>query len=290
VTYLVREFHWSEVVAVLRTADLLLLFGFVPLTVVIYWVIRAIRWHVILRNLGIRVTPGRLLFVSSASLALATFTPFRSGEVIKIEFLKRAGYLERARGYGSFALEKALDIGAILVVALVSAASVGAKAKTLGLWMAGFLALLVSVSLVLFLYKRRTSSRIGFFRSMVQSMGTWQQSVSLLVLTSCSWLTVAFGWQVSLHSIGVDVSFVRAIALVGTATLVNLTSMIPGALGISEVAIAEMLGYLGYRVDLAQAGALAIRLYGVLPLVLGGVLLILVKLKPFFRGAENRVT
>jgi len=92
---------------------------------------------------------------------------------------------------------------------------------------------------------------------------------SAIVLTVCSWLVVAWAWQWCLKCVTVDLGIVESIELMAIMTLVNVLSLIPGAVGISEAGIAMSLQNLGYDAVNSQAGALILRLYSLVMLVLG---------------------
>jgi hypothetical protein len=61
----------------------------------------------------------------------------------------------------------------------------------------------------------------------------------------------------------------RSVEVTALATIVNILSLIPGAVGISEVSISELLIRSGIDIPQAQSAALAVRGYGVLAIVLG---------------------
>ena len=47
---------------------------------------------------------------TAVSLSFAIVTPLQSGEMLKVELLKRYGIIRRFPGYGSFLVERALDM------------------------------------------------------------------------------------------------------------------------------------------------------------------------------------
>jgi uncharacterized membrane protein YbhN (UPF0104 family) len=58
-------------------------------------------------------------------------------------------------------------------------------------------------------------------------------------------------------------------ATMAVTTLIGILSLIPWSLGISEVGISSFLVYFRQSVPLAQTGALIIRIYGIVTLLLG---------------------
>jgi len=206
-------------------------------------------------------------------LAIALVTPFRSGELLKVELLKQEGLIGRSHGYGSFMVERLLDLFVVACFALYGLlfvlTSMFKSTKVTICW--GMpLALVGIVTGYLIMKRVKPGGKLGH---LFEHLGIYVRNpgvaLILLVLTFCSWTLVALGWQMSLHSIGVTLPFVRVLVLTSLATIVNLLSCIPGAVGVSEVTIAEILIHMGVETRLAQSGALMVRTYGFLVILLG---------------------
>ena len=82
--YIARTFQWTSITPILRQVRLgwLLIGG--GLSLILYWLLRAVRWHILLRRLGVRVPFLDLYLCTAAALSFAIFTPFQTGEMIKI--------------------------------------------------------------------------------------------------------------------------------------------------------------------------------------------------------------
>lgn len=102
----------------------------------------------------------------------------------------------------------------------------------------------------------------------------------VVILTIIGWFFVILGWYASLHSISIPVSFYETTTMTAITTLINIFSLIPWSLGISEVSITSFLVYLKHDVPLAQAGALIIRVYAIVALMMGLILFIIWKFIP----------
>jgi len=59
--------------------------------------------------------------------------------------------------------------------------------------------------------------------------------------------------------------------MTAVTTILGIISLIPWSLGISEISIFSFLSYLKKDIPLAQAGALMVRVYGIVTLILGFV-------------------
>jgi uncharacterized membrane protein YbhN (UPF0104 family) len=269
--YVLTSFRWGEVLRIVKHANLLWLLGAGSASILAYWSLRALRWFAILRNLGTRVRFGELYVCCAASLGIATVTPFQSGEMLKIELLKRHGAFERTAGYGAFAVERVLDL---LTVVSAAAVCVLAEVSTDLSRTAALLVLVVLAAVVLAMVLAVSRLKPGgkpgeFLRNVAASLRGWPTATAAVILTAAAWSLVVVGWQVSLHSIGVDVGFFRVLTLMTVVTLAAILSFIPGGLGVSEAGSAQILMKLGQPAAAAQAGAILIRSYGMLVVLLG---------------------
>lgn len=260
--------------------DLKLFLGASTATLLLYWLIRTIRWFVLLREADIHIDFYRLYLVGALSMSFAIVTPLQSGEALKVELLKKIGALERVPGYGIFMTERILDLIIVLLMALMSLLFGVVKFLDRGTMFASVALMLICLT-VFFLIIRRISpdNAVGrFFQPFNQCVKNGRVLTIVVSLTIVSWFIIILGWYASLRSISISINFPEMVALTTITTLISILSLIPGALGISEVSISSFLGYLQQDVPLAQAGALIIRLYGVMALILG-----LIHLLPFWK-------
>jgi uncharacterized membrane protein YbhN (UPF0104 family) len=91
----------------------------------------------------------------------------------------------------------------------------------------------------------------------------------IIVITCVSWASVAFSWQVFLGAGGIHLDFSKAVALMSLVALINIASLVPGGLGISEAGISQLLMHFGFASAVAQAGALILRSYSLVIIALG---------------------
>ncbi len=268
--YLLVSFEWPAVLPVLWAAHPLWLLGGGSGSIILYWMLRALRWFILLRRAGVAVNPFDLYMCSAVSLSLAIITPLQSGEVLKVEWLRRYGLRERIPGYSSFALERLADLLVVGVLAAVSIWGGLGPGNQEIVALGGLVLALLSLLGVWAIRTRRISDPArGTLWHLQRYVSDGPTVMLVLLLTFLAWVVVALGWQVCLYSISVALTIQEAIALMSVVTVINILSCVPGAVGVSEVSSAGFLLRQGQSVPLAQAGALALRFYGVLILLLG---------------------
>lgn len=280
--YIIHYFQWNTVFQILTHVD----WRWMPCTVVVtiffFWLFRTIRWFVLLKASNIYIDFYHLYLVGSVSMAFALLTPFQSGEALKVEMLKKTGDLERTSGYGIFFTEKIIDLAVVLLMAI---SGVIFSAANLLNRRAIFITVVVIMICFMFFFVmiRRISPEkfLGrFFRPLNQCIRDWNVMAKVVILTIIGWFFVILGWYASLRSISIPVSFFETTTMTAITTLINIFSLIPWSLGISEVSITSFLVYLKQDVPLAQAGALIIRVYAIVALMMGLILFIIWKFIP----------
>ena len=269
--YMILYFEWRVIFQLLTQVDLKLFLGAGAVTILFYWFIRTIRWFVLLRAVDIHIDFYRLYLVGTISMAFAIITPLQSGEAMKIELLKKIGALDRVPGYGIFMTERILDLTIVLLMALLSLLFGVSKFldKVTMLAVVAFL-LLCFVGFIVIIQHISPTNPVGrFFQPFNQCIRNGKVLASVVLLTIGGWFLVVLGWYVSLRSVSISLTILETGALAAITNLISILSLIPGALGIGEVSVATFLVYLNQDVTLAQAGALIIRLYGMIILILG---------------------
>jgi uncharacterized membrane protein YbhN (UPF0104 family) len=269
--YMVCYFQWRAIFHIMMQVDLKLFLGAGVGTTLLFWLMRTIRWFVLLKAIDIQIDFYHLYLVGAVSMAFTIVTPLNSGELLKVELLKKVGALDRVPGYGIFMTERILDLIVVLLMALLSLLfgiskfldkeTMLAVVTVLLLCFTGFFVMIQRVS--------PTNSVGRFFQSFNQCIRNGKVLASVVLLTIGGWFLVVLGWYVSLRSVGISLTILETAALTAITTLISLFSLIPGALGVGEVSVSSFLVYLKIDVPIAQAGALVIRLYGIMALILG---------------------
>ena len=271
--YIARSFQWTEIAHIFARFRPGVFFIGGTLTLLCYWLVRTLRWSVILRHMDMDVRFLDLYLCSAVMLSFSVFTPVQSGELLKVELLHRFGMIERTSGYGSFAAERVMDLAVVCLMAcggiwFYGGVAVHYKTVLPILLVAGAL---ISGGLVLtdrYLLKGRLAL---LYRTAKQAFISKAVFAKVALLTVLGWGLIALGWQISLSSLSIYPGFLRSAALTSIIALVNILSFIPGAVGVSEAGIAAMLLHFGETPSSSQAGALVIRSFSLLIALLGAL-------------------
>jgi uncharacterized membrane protein YbhN (UPF0104 family) len=284
--YIARTFHWGQLAHVLRDVNLTLLIVGSGASIVVYWVLRTLRWHILLRRTDTHVPLVDLYMCTAVSLSFAIFTPLQSGEMLKIELLKKYGMIKRSPGYGSFLVERALDLATLLTTACVSLLTILniLPNRTYAYYILGCLVLVYVAGLIALAKLRLKGRPQQLVEHMRQCVGNVPTLILVAAITCVSWASVALSWQILLYSGGIHLSFVKTVALMSIVALISILSLIPGGVGVSEVGTSQLLIHFGFVAAIAQAGSLLLRCYSLVTIALGTGHLGLWKLVRFHRS------
>jgi uncharacterized membrane protein YbhN (UPF0104 family) len=259
--YIGGTYQWCEVGQVLKSVNLTCLVVGGGVTIMVFWMLRTLRWHILLLRTDTHVPMVDLYLCTAVSLSFAIFTPLQSGEMLKVELLKKYGMIQRSPGYGSFLVERALDLTVLLAIACISLLTILNILPNSG-YLYGILASLALACMVGWILLAKVQFK-GRLQQMLEHMRQCVGDASTLFVTSAitclSWAAVAFSWQVFLYAGGIHLDFAQALAMMSIMALVCILSFIPGGLGISEAGIAQVLMHFGCAAALAQAGSLILR-------------------------------
>ena len=269
--YIGRTFHWRELGQVLKTVNLTCLIAGGGASIVVYWLLRTLRWYILLRRTGTHVPFLDLYLCTAVSLSFALFTPFQSGELLKIELLKKHGLIQRSPGYGTFLVERVLDLAALLAMACVSLlTTVNILPNRMYAYVILGGLLLAGVAGLLVLAKLRVTGRLQrLWEHMRQCVGDLPTLTWVAVITCVSWASVVFSWQLVLYAGGIHLGFAKAVALMSIVALISIISLIPGGVGVSEIGTSQLLMHFGSTAAVAQAGSIVLRSYSLVAIILG---------------------
>lgn len=265
-TWVVMRFDWGSVWTELKNVSWpFFLFGSGICTLA-YWLFRTFRWRIFLRNAGLNGRFSTLYFYTIICLSLSIVTPMQSGEALKIELLKHYDpTLSRVNGYAGFAVERILDLLVILFLAVLSLWLYPEWLKNLPIqraWiiLASLLLLAAAICVMWVLIKKwRRIFGMSWPNVLLQAGGH----------TCAGWLCTAAAWYCCLLAAGIDIGITPIVGLMSVNTLVSVASAIPGAVGIAELTTATLLEQLGLTAEMAQFGAIVLRVYGIWILLLG---------------------
>jgi uncharacterized membrane protein YbhN (UPF0104 family) len=272
VRYVIRTFAWGDIMAIVSAANVLVFIVGSCFTLLAYWALRAWRWKVLLQTIGAVSLPWRTLYLStSCSLAFAIVTPFQSGEALKVELLGRHGNLGKFDGYSCLAIERVLDLLSILLLAMIGLALSAAHGSGLSIatLLLAALVLVIGTASVAWWAVAYSPWQARFKPLLGSLLAAPGRLLFAWMLSLGGWLVLAVGWHECLRSIGIGLSALQSLSLTASITLINVLSLVPGAVGVSETGIAVALAQMGHTSSMAQSGALMIRAYGLMALVLG---------------------
>jgi uncharacterized membrane protein YbhN (UPF0104 family) len=268
--YLITSYDWREAWRAIRGAHL---FALVVATLVLQFAfvcVRTLRWQLIVQDGNRRVGFANLYWTCAIAISLSIVTPGQIGEALKVELLKRQGLGRRITGLGSFAIERVLDLVAVAgfcLIGLVFASGLLTRYPQLPI----AAALLVAVGLIALRLLRPAGAgqAEGWFAHFRAGTGTSPVRLKMMLLTLISWCLVGAGWQVSLHSVGVDISLAAVCWLISLVTVGTLLSLIPAGVGVADVIVVHTLISLGVPEVNAQAAALVLRIYAFIVMAFG---------------------
>lgn len=271
--YILTVFAWAEIWRVLQTVNVPLFLTASIFATLIFWLLRAVRWMILLRGTNLEISFFKLYLYTAITIGFANFTPFQAGEAFKVELFRKYGG-NRFSGYNYFVLEKLLDLATISALAVVGVSVL--FEKTFGgqiQWLIAALigGLLILSAIVVFILKR--SARNG-----EQIAPDYKNLAFALAVTLASWALMIAGWKLIFQSAAIDLSLLQTSAVVSLTTIVGIIIFVPGAIGVSEISIAILLAQLGYSTAIAQTGAVLIAIYSLVILLLTVFHLIILKI------------
>ena len=275
--YVAATFQWSAAFSLLGHLDIALFVGGSSLFLVAYWLVRALRWRLLMQGMGVRCRFVSLYLCSSVALSLSVLTPLQSGEVLKVELLRKCEGAGRLPGYSAFVIERVADLYAIVALGLVAATAAAFSTA----WAAGVAAALLLLPLCAYplLSALPASGRLGAFADQVRaSVQSPVVLASFIALTFAGWLFVAAAWNACLCSVSICLGPMELVGLLALVTLATILSFVPAGLGIAEAGTSGLLIHYGVDPPLAQAGALALRGFSVLVIALGALHLLWLRL------------
>jgi uncharacterized membrane protein YbhN (UPF0104 family) len=199
------------------------------------------------------------------------FTPLQSGELLKVELMKKYGFIDRSPGYGSFLVERALDLAIVLLMGCVTAlTSLNILRNKAYAW--GAIGVIIGAAICGLVVLQRLKF-VGRARVLIHhmrgSVGGAGGLALIIAVSVLSWVSVAASWEVLLAAAHIYISPLQAIAIMSVVALISVLSLIPGGIGISEAGSSQVLMQFGFPMTIAQSGAVVLRSYSVIAIVLG---------------------
>lgn len=240
------------------------------------YIVRAERWHIFLRSVGLPLPRRRSYWLFICGFAML-FTPGKVGEAVKALLLKVEKDAPIERGVAIVFAERVTDI-----VGLIVLIGVGSFAIAFGLVSFGVIVVLVAALLVIlqservgtalasWLERRKRFSKLGgMLRVALADARQLLRGKNLLVGSSMAvlgWSLECLGFYLILRGCSVDVSVLEAIFIYTFSLVIGAISMLPGGMGTTE---ATMVGLLTTLETSASVASFAVILMRVSALWLG---------------------
>lgn len=261
---------WSETWGALKTLSAAEIGVLLALSLVNY-IVRAVRWVICCRVIGVPVSALRALLHYLAGFAM-TVTPGRLGELVRLRWIRQETGFPYDRALPLMLVDRAADLASVgLLLALCMALSAGGVAgvlpvailailvaavltrQTLALWGVTRAWRLVGRWPKLFARVRRAARTLGPF-SRITVMGP------ALALGAAGWFAEAYAFWLLLGWFGAEVELWAAAAIFLLAMVTGGATGTPGGLGGTEAAMVALLALQGISLEIAVPATIVIRL------------------------------
>ncbi len=258
--------------------------------------LKAWRWQIILKGLGLGLPFGAAYRLYAIGLSAGSFTPGQAGDAIKAWYLREHG-LSLSAGLISIVLDRLFDVAVLIMLAASGLSLLGAdfagELPALVVLLGGTIAALVvlavpalrnrllDIALKVVLRKNRqtqppptenivstnTNSRIGPKIPTDEVQQVKMLVVFLLTITA-SLLALGRIWLLAL-ALGLNLNPLQVIAASSLATVAALLPFSVGGIGVRDLALIGILGKLGYSQEQAVSLSSFILLLTLVNLVAG---------------------
>lgn len=243
----------------------------VLLAALLSYLIRFLRWHLLLRWSGHRVPVSANLLAYMAGFAF-TATPGKVGELVRIRYLQDL-QVPPSRTLAAFVFERLTDLLAVLALAslfiakrdvfLFAAAFVVLVVVSVGTMAACPSGLTRLAARLRAMRIRALSKAVRMLRDGLRGCRIWLRprfTATALLLGLLAWGVTSWAFMYLLDALGIAIPAYQAVSVYPIAMLAGAASMVPGGLGSTEAAIVALLIYRGISLDSALLSAVGIRL------------------------------
>lgn len=264
------DFGLDEVLAHLDSLSAELIIGLLALSALNYG-LRAARWQLFARRLGMSIPFRRTMLYYIAGFALTT-TPGKIGEVLRLWFLERCHGYRYARATPLLVGDRVGDLNATLVLCVI-----GLSAFDGYIWL-GIIAAIGLFALPALLLKpdallkcvtalygsvRRGKRLFASLRTALRHTARLfdpRLYAIALAIGIAGWFAESYALYWLLEQMGAEITLRQAIFIFSFSMLVGAVSMLPGGLGSTEATMFFLLVATGADADIAIAATAVIRL------------------------------
>ncbi|HKV29433.1 MAG TPA: lysylphosphatidylglycerol synthase transmembrane domain-containing protein [Candidatus Dormibacteraeota bacterium] len=254
---LLRTVHPDQVLTAIRGGNL----AWIALGMAAYFafiVVRGWRWLVVLRASAPAATLGDATAVTAIGFALNSVSPFKLGELLRIGAIAPRARIGVGEAAATVVVERVLDVLALLVIAVATAAISGAGSNSFGLWSGVIVIAVVSTAIGVIAYlmvsypqatlavidriAARLPARVGTFvdrfaASVLKGFASLRSPRRLAVAALLSvlvWLCIDLGLMAFVRALTPQLSL-ATLALACTIFVVSQAiSITPGSVGTYE--------------------------------------------------------
>lgn len=242
----------------------------VALTLVLFLVLRAIRWRYML-NIGLEsggVTYGSVFHIQNIGYMLTNILPFRLGDVARAVLIGNVPPATISLGLSTMVVERIFDLLFIVILFPFTVAAVERlppEINTVAM-ATGFLAIFAALVMAGAANKRQSAikiaeyilNRIPFLNTKawlrrlddllrgLDVLRSFRGASMLIILTIVVWLPIIAGYYIGMRAVNLDANLVEAAFVVCIAALSITAPSSPGQVGVYEAgvtfAIATILG------------------------------------------------
>ena len=260
---------WDETKTHIASLGWVQVFALLALSLINY-AMRATRWHIFARRLGLGTTPLQSLRNYFGGFAM-TATPGRVGELVRMRWFRRETGWPFEKTAPLMLVDRSSDLAALAVIlggalALSSSGIVGALPVTALALLAALIStrprLLAGSADLSYRYLRRWPRLFARIRSAARSLEKFSNPAMMLLATAIGvlgWFAEVYAFYLLLGWLGADISLPVAAAIFVFSTIAGNLTGAPGGVGGAEAAMVALLTLEGVPLELSLPATAIIR-------------------------------
>lgn len=280
----------TEIVAALRQANLAFI-GLSALGILLFMLIRAVRWRFMLGN---EATWETVFHIQNIGYMFNMVLPFRLGDVTRAVLIGNVPPLTLARGLSTMVVERILDMMFIVALLPFTLAEVavlptwvqdGARASGIVALVAIGLLILAAnqralatrwgtavLNRITFLDTQQWIGRMNELLNGLKSLTRLKDGLMLVVLSILIWIPILFAYQFGIEAVGGRVSLLAASFVVCAAALSIAIPSSPGQIGVFHLGVTAALLALGQSDSVAGGFAVVYHALNLVSMIVLGLI------------------